>query len=113
MKRTIEISEETYEAIKDQLSDGEKLEINSYEDFIGHSFFFRTLTYHWIGTVVKKVGNFFQLEDASCIFDSGRFMNAIKEGKLNEVEPVGTAFVNIDSCTDLIPWNHFNPREQK
>ena len=117
--RTIQISDETYENIKDQLSVGfitkeiEKLEINSYEDFIGKSFFFRTLTYHWVGRVIKKVGSLFQLEDASWVADSGRFMNAIKDGTLSEVEPVGTVFLNIESCTDIIPWNHPLPNSQK
>ena len=41
------------------------------------------------------------------------FMNAIKEGKLNEVEPVGDAFLNLDSVTDAFPWVHPLPKEQK
>lgn len=111
--RTIEISDETYEKIKNQLTEEEKIDIFCYDDFIGHNFFFRTVTYHLIGKVTKRIGRFLQLEKASWVADSGRFMNAIKEGKLNEVEPVGIAFVNLESVTDFFPWKHKLPTEQK
>ena len=113
MTKTITISDETYESIKDQLSEDEQKEINSYEDLVGGKFFFRTVTYHLVGKVKKMVGRFAYLEDASWIADSGRFMDAIKEGKLNEVEPVGAAFVNIDTVVDFFPWKHRLPTEQK
>ena len=79
----------------------------------GNSYFIRTVTYHLVGKVVKKVGNFLVLKDASWIADSGRFMQAIKEGILDEVEPVGDAIVNMDSITDAFPWKHKLPTEQK
>lgn len=79
---------------------------------VGKSYFFRTVTYHLIGRVKSIVGSFVELEDASWIADSGRFMNAIKEGKLDEVEPVGNMFVNAFSVTDVFPWTHKLPTEQ-
>ncbi len=113
MARTIEISDETFEKLKDQLLEDEKIDISSYDDLIGKSFFFRTVTYHLVGKVVKRFGHFMQLKDASWVADSGRFMNAIKNGILNEVEPVGNAFINIDSVTDFFEWKHNLPKEQK
>lgn len=112
--KTLKISEETYRKIKDQLEEEEdkELDVNCYEDLIGKQFFFRTVTYHLVGRVVKLVGSFAQLEDASWVADSGRFMDAIKTGKLSEVEPVGIAFVNIDSTTDFFPWKHKLPDKQ-
>ena len=111
--RTIEISEETYEKVKEQLEEEDWLiEINSYDDLIGKQFFFRTVTYHLIGKVVKRMGSFLQLETASWVADSGRFMSAIKEGTLNEVEPVGQAFLNLASVTDFFPWKHDLPTKQ-
>ena len=110
--KQIEVSEETYEKIKDQLMEEEQIDLNELEDFIGKKFFFRTVTYHLIGKVVKKVGQFFILENASWVADSGRFMNAIKEGKLNEVEPVGRAYINIQAVTDFFPWKHKLPEKQ-
>ena len=40
-------------------------------------------------------------------------MNAIKDGTLDEVEPVGDAFVNLDAVTDFFPWKHTLPNDQK
>ena len=91
--------------------------VNTNAKIIGKSYFFRTVTYHIICTVVrvaKEFGpNVLQLKDASWIADSGRFTQAISEGKLSEVEPIGEWFVNIDACTDFGPWKHSLPKEQK
>jgi len=113
MSRTIEISEETYEKIKNQLGDDEVVEVDNLDDLIGKKLFIRTVTYHLTGKVVKRVANFLQLKDCAWIADSGRFMNAIKDGNLNEVEPVGDAWVNLHSITDMFPWKHPLPKEQK
>jgi len=113
MVKTLEISDETYEKIKNQLLEDEKVEIGSYEDLIGKSFYFRTVTYHFTGKVKNVIGRVLELEKAAWIADSGRFMNAIKEGKLNEVEPVGQMFLNMETVTDFCPWKHALPTEQK
>ena len=110
---TLEISQETYEKIKDQLQEEESLDITCPDDLIGDKFFFRTVTYHLIGKVESRFGSFLKLSGASWVADSGRFMQAIKEGKLNEVEPVGEWVVNLSSVTDFGPWNHALPKEQK
>ena len=111
--KTLEVSQETYEKIKDQLNE-EDCEINSYEDLIGKKFLFRAVTYHNVGRVKKIIaGKFALLEDASWVADSGRFMTAIKDGKLDEVEPVGSAFINLDAVVDFFPWKHVLPKEQK
>lgn len=113
MSKTIEISDETFEKLKDQLlADGGK-EIANYEDMVGGKYFFRTVTYHLVGEVKKIVGKFAVLKTASWVADSGRFMNAIKDGTLNEVEPVGEAYVNLDTVVDFFPWKHKLPTEQK
>lgn len=81
---------------------------------VGNAYFFRTVTYHLVGKVVAQHGgNIIELDDASWVADSGRFMNAIKEGKLNEVEPVGKAYINLKSVTDFFPWKFPLPTEQK
>ena len=83
-------------------------------DLVGKSFFFRTVTYHLVGKVVAQFGGgIVELEEASWVADSGRFMQAIKDGKLNEVEPVGKAYINLKSVTDFFPWKHALPTEQK
>lgn len=114
MSKQIEVSDETWERIKNIVGeDDESFEVSELDDFIGNKLFIRTVTYHLVGKVVKRIGNFIQLKDASWIADSGRFMNAIKDGKLNEVEPVGDAWVNLHSITDMFPWKHALPKEQK
>jgi len=110
--RKIEISEETYQKIKDQLDD-EAMDLDCYTDLIGKSFFFRTVTYHLVGKVEKLFGTFLQLSDASWVVNSGRFMQAILDGTLSEVEPVGLAWVNLDTVTDFFPWKHLLPKVQK
>ena len=107
------MSDECYEKLKDQLVGETVKEINNYEDMVGQKFFFRTVTYFLTGEVKKVVGRFVYLKTAAVIFDTGRFTDAIKEGKLNEVEPVGEAFVNMDTVTDFFPWKHKLPTEQK
>ena len=113
MTRTVEISDETFEKLKEQLlADGGK-EVCTYEDLVGGKFFFRTVTYHTVGEVTKIVGRFAHLKNASWIADSGRFNEAIKNGTLNEVEPVGAAFINLDTVVDFFPWTHKLPTDPK
>ncbi len=112
MARTIEISDETFEKLKTQLGEDCYKDITSLSDMVGEKFFFRTITYHMTGRVKKVIGSILELENAAWIADSGRFMNAIKEGKLNEVEPVGRAYINISSVVDFFPWKHALPEKQ-
>lgn len=113
MTKTLEISDETYEKIKEQLNADEMVDVSTLDDLVGKKFYIRTVTYHMTGKVVKRMGAFIQLEDAAWIADSGRFSNAIKEGTLSEVEPVGTMWVNLSSVVDFFPWKHKLPQEQK
>jgi hypothetical protein len=113
MSKTLEISDETYELIKNQLNADELVDISTLDDLVGQKLYIRTVTYHMTGKVVKRMGAFIQLEDAAWIADSGRFMNAIKEGTLDEVEPVGIMWVNLSSVVDFFPWVHALPKEQK
>ena len=113
MSRTIEVSDETFEKIKDQLLEEEQVDMNCMDDLIGNKVFFRTVTYHMVGKITNRVGMFVQLKDASWVADSGRFADAIRSGTLKEVEPVGTCWVNLNTCTDFFPWKHSLPKEQK
>ena len=113
MSRTIEVSDETYEKIKQQLGADSFKDLTSLEDMVGEKYFFRTVTYHMTGRVKKIVGSILELENAAWIADSGRFMDAIKKGTLSEVEPVGRAYLNINTVVDFFPWVHSLPTEQK
>lgn len=113
MARMIEVSDETVEKIKQQIGEDSFKEIQSLKDMVGEKYFFRTVTYHMTGRVKKIIGNILELENAAWIADSGRFMDAIKNGKLNEVEPVGRAYLNIDTVVDFFPWKHQLPESLK
>lgn len=107
--KNVEVSEEHYQILLDEAAK----ELNSYQDMVGEKYFFRTVTYHLIGEVKKIVGRFAYLKNASWIPDSGRFNEAIKNGTLSEVEPVGEAFINLDTVVDFFPWKHKLPNEVK
>lgn len=79
---------------------------------VGKSYFIRTVTYHLTGRLVGIDGQFLILEDAAWIADSGRFMQTIQNGQVNEVEPVGDAIVNQSAITDAFPWVHELPQKQ-
>ena len=112
---TIEISEESLAKIKEQLGVDSFKEINTYEDLVGEKYLFRTVTYHSVGEVVKVVGRFLYLKNASWIADSGRFHDFLKNGVQDnsEIEPTGYAFINMDTVVDFFPWKHALPNKQK
>ena len=112
----IDVSHETYEKIKDQLSEPSP-SLNNIDEMMGQKFFIRTVTYHMVGKLTHKVVDedtiLWCFSGASWVADSGRFMEAIKNGTLNEVEPVGTMLLNPDSIVDMFPWIHPLPTDQK
>jgi hypothetical protein len=80
---------------------------------IGECVFIRTVTHHITGRVVEVIEPFVVLEDAAWIADDGRFMGAIEDGKLAEVEPVTCKVrVNTQSIIDIYEWRHKLPRKQ-
>jgi hypothetical protein len=113
MSRTLEISDETYDKIKEQLQADELVDVSSLDDLTGKKFFIRTVTYHCVGKVKKRIGAFVELEKGSWVADSGKFSTAIKEGTLSEVEYVGTMWVNLSSVVDFFPWKHELPTKTK
>ena len=81
---------------------------------IGKNYFIRTVTHHYTGKLVKVTPKELVLEDAAWIADDGRFMNALKDGTLNEVEPYQDDIViGRGAILDATIWKHKLPREQK
>lgn len=110
-KKLVELTEAQMEMLKEK---GETpVELNDLDSLIGQCWFIRTVTYHILGRITKRIGNLYLLEEASWIADSGRFSDCIKKGTLSEVEPVGPCLVNIDSIVDAFPWNFALPTDQK
>ena len=83
------------------------------KELVDKKLFIRTVTYHLVGKVEKVEDGFITLSGASWIADSGRFSQAISDGTLNVVEPVGDAYVSLGSIVDMFPWTHELPTKQK
>lgn len=107
MTKTLEVSDETYNKIKDQLgTDDEVVEFNSLSDLLGEIVFIRTVTHYYTGRYVAKDGHFLVLEDAAWIGDTGRFGDFMKgqPSESLEVEPMGKTLVNEETIVDISPY---------
>ena len=118
--KTIEINKEVFVAKKDYDALAKKkagktiVGENEIPFVVGGKYFFRTVTYFATGEVESIKGNFLVLKDAAWIADTGRFREAIRQGVLNEVEPVEVPmFIHLNTITDAFEWQHALPREQK
>jgi hypothetical protein len=81
---------------------------------VGKCYLIRTVTMTWTGQVVTTQGGFLVLDSAAWIADTGRYNEAIRDGKLNEVEPVyGQAIVSLGSIVDAVEWKHALPQTVK
>ena len=68
--KTIEISEETYEKIKDQLGD-EALEVENLDDLSGKKFLFQCARYIYYGKVRTINSTYIELEKAGIVYETG------------------------------------------
>lgn len=83
---------------------------------LGEPYFIRTVTQHYTGRIKRVTAKEIVLTEACWIADSGRFYNALKEGKLNEVEPFPQdeeVIVGRGAIVDACRWKHALPKEQK
>jgi hypothetical protein len=81
---------------------------------IGKAYIIRSVTHMWTGKVVAITDAEIVLDTCAWIADSGRWANAIKEGTLNEVEPMGDGVaVFRGGLIDATPWVHELPTTQK
>ena len=82
---------------------------------IGRNYFIRTVTHHYTGKLVKVTAKELVLEQAAWIADDGRFYDALRDAKFNEVEPYYDEQVIIGrgSLIDAVIWKHELPRTQK
>ena len=117
--KTIEINKETYVAKSDYdklaKTKAGKTIVNGKEIpfVVGGKYFIRTVTYFATGEVEEIKGDFLVMKYAAWIADTGRFNEALATGVLNEIEPVGEMFLNMNTITDAFPWKHNLPKEAK
>ena len=92
MSKTIEVSEETYSKIKDQLGADEKIkEINSLEELIGETYLFQCARYIYHGEVKKITPDYIELKNAGVVFETGEYEN--NEPENLQKLPKGNVFV--------------------
>jgi hypothetical protein len=80
---------------------------------IGEQYLIRTATMTHCGQLVDVYPNELVLVDDAWVADTGRFNEALRTGKLDEVEPFpdGPVIVGRNSVIDAAIWNHPLPRE--
>jgi hypothetical protein len=97
-----------------QLLKGGEATLSPYK--IGENYFIRTVTHFNTGKLIRVTSKELVLKDAAWIADTGRFMQAIKDGTLNEVEPYPDGeevVVGRGAIVDAVIWRHPLPRTQK
>lgn len=83
---------------------------------IGTAYLIRGVTMYYTGRLVSVNNMELVLDEAAWIADTGRYSEAVKTGKLNEVEPiVGPCIIGRGSIVDAVEWpnNIPLPREVK
>lgn len=83
---------------------------------LGKNYFIRTVTHHLVGTLIEVTAKELWLKDVSWIADDGRFMQAIANGDVKEVEPFPDGEeipVGRGALIDAVIWHHELPRKQK
>jgi hypothetical protein len=89
---------------------------NTHPYKVGQNYFIRTVTFYFTGELVSVGEQELVLRNAAWIADTGRFMDAIKTGTLNEVEPFPDGeevIVGRAAIIDAVRWSHPLPRAQK
>ena len=81
---------------------------------VGEAYLIRTVTMILVGRLEWVGDKELELSSASWVADTGRFFNALKEGKLNEVEPfTNNILIGRGSLIDATVWTHKLPDSQK
>ncbi len=83
---------------------------------VGKNYFIRTVTYHLTGQLIKVTAKELVLKNAAWIACDGRFMQFLRDGILDEVEPFPDdmeVIVGRGALIDGVEWKHALPREQK
>jgi hypothetical protein len=77
---------------------------------VGTAYLIRTVTYFILGRLTEIYELELVLEEASWVADTGRFHEALRTGKLAEVEPFVSAVIGgRDAICDSTEWTHALP----
>lgn len=89
--KTIKVSDETWEKIKDQVTAEEMKPVKELEDLVGQVYTFWCARYIYHGKVKAVNSTFITLEDAAIVYDTGA-LNAMKPADMQEL-PKGCQIV--------------------
>ncbi len=101
MIKTFNIDDLTLGQIKEisslvpQVKQGGNDECCPYLGLLNKKIFIRTVTFYYTGILREIFNDTLILEDVSWIPDTGRFSEALKTGKLDEVEPFSEKEIRI------------------
>lgn len=112
MKTIDELTIKEVKQIQSLLKGSEEKTSHPYQ--VGQNYFIRTVTHYYTGKLEKVTAKELVLSDAAWIADTGRFHDALKTGKLNEIEPfIEPIIVGRGAIIDAFRWTHELPRVQK
>lgn len=80
--------------------------------FLGKKVFIRTVTMHYTGQLDAVTDKELKLSNAAWVADTGRFAQALEEGKLKDVEVFprdGSVIVGRGALIDCSLWKHDLP----
>lgn len=101
MSKTLEVSDETYDKIKSQLSNDEVIEVNGMEDLVGKKWAFQCARYIYFGKVKSVNSAFIEIDEAQIVYDTGEWSSA--EIKDAQKSPKGKIFLMRQSVECIIP----------
>lgn len=88
--------------------------VKSHPYKVGENYLVRTVTMIQLGKLESVHDSEIILSSASWVADTGRFYDALKTGKLNEVEPfTNDVIIGRGAIVDATIWTHSLPRDQK
>lgn len=81
MSKTLEVSDEIYEKIQDQLGEDDIKEIENLDDLIGETYCFQCARYIYHGKVKSVNSDYIELEKAGIVFETGSYDNKEPEDR--------------------------------
>ena len=101
MTRTIEVSEDTFEKIKDQLAEEEVIEVENMDSLVGKKWAFQCARYIYFGKVEQVNNTFIELSEAQTVFDTGEY--SAKEASDSQEMPKKKVLVMRNAIESIYP----------
>lgn len=81
---------------------------------IGQAYLIRSVTHYYTGRLEQVTEHELVLSTAAWIASTGRYYDALKNGTLDEIEPIiGNAIIGRGAICDAVEWPNNLPTSQK